>query len=278
MNVRYVLPALAVAALLAPAVAFAQTDPTSQTITKTYDETVIVNLTNSTLVDLTKIVLVTKQLDLKGTIQIDGDIEVNAHAMATIDNKQITHDNFVASGIDWENTAEVGANVLQLASGNIGLNVAAGDVNLQDTAVALSAIGLTAITNGGADAEVFTNQDSTNNVFDGGTDATDNIATLAGFVLEGATGSIGVNVAAGAFNNQKNGLAIASVTGISVLAEASAAVLQQASFNSSTNSVTTNLASLAGDVLSNASGNIGVNVASGISNLQSNSLTLTSAN
>ena len=82
MNVRYVLPALAVVALLAPAVAFAQTAPTAQAITKSYDETVIVSLTNTTLVDLTKIVTVTKDLELKGTVQIDGDIEVNAHAMA----------------------------------------------------------------------------------------------------------------------------------------------------------------------------------------------------
>jgi hypothetical protein len=101
-----------------------------------------------------------------------------------------------------------------------------------------------------------------------------NIASLGDGTLNAADGNIGANVAAGVFNIQKNALVIASVTG-GHLAEATTAVLQHSEKNRSVHENTTNEATLNGG-LNAASGNIGVNIAAGVGNLQHNSLTIAS--
>ena len=66
------------------------------------------------------------------------------------------------------------------------------------------------------------------------------------------------------------------VVGSASLAEATAGVLQQASFNRTTTNQTTNDVTLNGAVASGASGNVALNFAAGSNNLQHNALAITS--
>ncbi len=84
-----------------------------------------------------------------------------------------------------------------------------------------------------------------------------------------------MNAAAGAFNLQKNALVIATVTGGN-LAEATAGTMQDLEANVSTVENVTNNVGI-GASLMGASGNIGVNLASGVGNLQLNTLTIANA-
>lgn len=91
--------------------------------------------------------------------------------------------------------------------------------------------------------------------------------------VHGNTGNTGVNVAAGLFNQQANGLALA-VADSSHLAMAAAGGMQVMSGNySSTYLPLVNHSTISGSV-SNNTGNIGVNVASGINNQQSNTMAI----
>ncbi len=94
-------------------------------------------------------------------------------------------------------------------------------------------------------------------------------------MANGADGNIGVNAAAGAFNIQKNALVIATVTG-GHLAEATAGTMQDIENNVSVVEDVTNNVSIGGSLIG-ASGNIGVNLASGVGNLQLNTLTIANA-
>ena len=99
--------------------------------------------------------------------------------------------------------------------------------------------------------------------------------TVTGALSMRQTAIIGLNAAAGAFNIQKNALVIASVTG-GHLAEATSGVMQHSENNRSvvedvTNDVTLRV------VADERFGNIGVNIAAGVGNLQLNSLTIANA-
>ena len=90
---------------------------------------------------------------------------------------------------------------------------------------------------------------------------------------DGVEGTVGINAAAGAFNLQKNAVAIAVVAG-SQLASSYARIDQETASNLSlhhdaTNDVTANI------TLNNVSGNVGINLASGVGNVQLNSVTTT---
>lgn len=92
------------------------------------------------------------------------------------------------------------------------------------------------------------------------------MASVGADVLRGATGNIGVNVAAGALNAQSNQIALISspAADVNTLQDAHA-----------TASVTgKNTATLGAGALSHVSGNVGANVASGASNVQSNALAI----
>jgi hypothetical protein len=102
-----------------------------------------------------------------------------------------------------------------------------------------------------------------------------NTVSVGSGTLDGASGNIGVNAAAGAFNIQKNALVIASITGGN-LAEAAAGTTQDAEFNDSVHENVTNDVAIGGSLVG-ATGNIGVNLAAGIGNLQLNSLTIASS-
>ncbi|HEV3423696.1 MAG TPA: hypothetical protein VG105_07925 [Paraburkholderia sp.] len=89
-------------------------------------------------------------------------------------------------------------------------------------------------------------------------------ASVGADVLRDATGNIGVNLAAGALNVQSNQIALVSspAADINTFQDAHAAA-------SITGSST---AKLGAGALSHASGNIGLNIVSGVGNVQSNAL------
>jgi hypothetical protein len=274
----------------------AHADQVSVSQSASWDNTVDVNLFWSVDVE--------KFLNIDGSISITGSVDADALSQASLDDKQIIDGNSVEFedyqntqaddlGIDSEpevgtslahpatysNSVSAGGDTLANASGNIGLNMAAGDYNLQENAAVIaSAESLEG--SGAAEAGSFSLQ----NLYDNGfNDASwelqnteiSNSVTIGDGLANGADGNIGVNAAAGAFNIQKNALVIATVTGGN-LAEATAGTMQDLEENVSFHEDTTNDVSIGGS-LANASGNIGVNLASGVGNLQLNSLTIANA-
>lgn len=134
----------------------------------------------------------------------------DSFATAQVFNSQISAANIgtdFPSGPDAQLAydAAISDDVLRDASGNAGVNVAAGQGNNQTNALAISS-------NAGNDAALATadsEQASVLNVLFV-LDDLDATASVSGDVARGFTGNLGLNVAAGAGNNQHNGLAIAT--------------------------------------------------------------------
>lgn len=268
------------------------------------DVTQTVTWDNAVDVSLTWYVDVSKTLNIDGSISISGEVDADALSHATLDDKQIVDGNSVefqdyqntqasdlgiysepevgtslAHPATYDNTVTAGDNTLANASGNIGLNMAAGDYNVQENAAVISSAE-SLDGSGAAEAGSFSLQ----NLYDNGFNDTSydlqnteisNSVTIGAGLGNGADGNLGVNGAAGAFNIQKNALVIATVTGGN-LAEATAGTLQDVENNSSVHEDITNDVSI-GSSLIGASGNIGVNLASGVGNLQLNTLTIANA-
>ncbi|WP_342741682.1 heme utilization protein [Pseudomonas jinjuensis] len=141
------------------------------------------------------------------------DPRIFAGAVATLEDSQNNTDNFVINQAT-ENDAEV-TDSLNDVEGNAGLNVAAGDMNQQDNETALASSDAEWIF-GGAYASTSANQYQTGNTalnF-----STTNTANLDGSAND-SSGNIGVNVAAGDFNQQKNMMAAAVSSGRFAIAE-----------------------------------------------------------
>jgi hypothetical protein len=92
------------------------------------------------------------------------------------------------------------------------------------------------------------------------------LASVGADVLRGATGNVGVNIAAGALNAQSNQIALVSSPAADVN------TLQDARTTASVTGSTT--ATLGAGALSHVSGNIGVNIVSGAGNIQANALVI----
>ncbi|MNZ17207.1 hypothetical protein D3C78_341950 [compost metagenome] len=130
-----------------------------------------------------------------------------ATASATLNDQQDNYDNFVLNQ-GTENTADVNGS-LNEAEGNAGLNVAAGDMNQQDNEAAIASSDADWIF-GGSYASTDANQSQHDNI--AVNISTTNSATLDGSA-NNSSGNVGVNVAAGDFNQQKNMMAAASSGG-----------------------------------------------------------------
>ncbi|MFO7582944.1 hypothetical protein [Guyparkeria sp.] len=221
---------------------------------------------------------------------------ITTESIANVDNTQVLLFNQVENDMV-KNTAGISDSVGANSQGNIGMNVASGDLNVQDNAAALAAADASVVF-GSASSNVNVNQMSFANGFSN--DNVQNNAGISGSAFSGASGNIGVNVAAGSGNMQKNSLAAA--TGNAQEAEASADSTQLAAGNNIRNEgyvehdyvalssvksrrggghhhepevvYNTNDSSLTGNAFMGASGNIGVNIAAGSGNMQSNSLSL----
>lgn len=190
-------------------------------------------------------------------------------ASASAVDLQSINNNFICN-FYLPNTATIGGDTASYASGNIGMNISAGDTNVQDNAAALASVDSSFVF-GSSSSSVGVGQmnagNKTTNI------GVQNKARIGDNAFSHASGNIGVNVAAGTGNGQKNTMA-ASVTS---LGNVSASVLsaQASGGNMIRNEgCNENIASIGGSAFSGASGNIGVNVTSGTGNLQSNSLSM----
>ncbi|MDP2101304.1 MAG: hypothetical protein Q8J59_08785 [Methylotenera sp.] len=180
--------ALALAALFISPVAFAEGSNNSN---------------NHDGVSIKKDISLKQDIAIKGVILVGGIARVDASSTAIVDDKQINGSNNVLNN-EVTNAAAVNGNALNNASGNIGVNVTAGDNNQQANAAAFSAADASFVF-GSSDAEIFATQAVMGNTtnYQGNTNA----ATLGGNALANASGNIGVNISAGNNNQQKNDLA-----------------------------------------------------------------------
>jgi len=106
-----------------------------------------------------------------------------------------------------DNDAIVNGNAMQNVSGNVGLNVTAGQGNLQDNVVSIATAKGTKADNLLSLIKGKQDQVSFNNNYDELRDT--NNATLTGYAFQYASGNLGINIAAGQGNLQKNVLRIA---------------------------------------------------------------------
>lgn len=249
MKVQYTLIAIALGAIFATS-AFAQGDDAD-----IYSNTYLNN-----------------DIDVSGSVEVRGNIRVNSESSAIVDQDQITQDNWSLG--DGDHDADMTDNALNAAQGNIGVNVAAGVGNAQANDTALSSVDGERVF---ASAMVFSNQASYFNYASSNQSDTYYSATLDGDALADAVGNIGVNVAAGVGNGQTNAMA-ASVNSSGTIATATADSEQDAWLNTlATDYDLDTFATLSGNALSNAQGNIGANVAAGVGNLQHNGLSIATA-
>jgi hypothetical protein len=212
-----------------------------------------------------------------GLVWYGGYLTVDGHSSATVDQDQLTLLNWIFGDGDMSASAEDGA--ARHARGNIGINIAAGTGNAQANDAAIASVDTK---DAAASAMLFNSQLSGVNVgtdFPSGPDSQlfyD--ALVTDDVLRHASGNIGLNVAAGTGNAQSNAL-VASVNSSNSVAHASADSEQSSVFN--VLFVLRDLdatATLNGNALEHAVGNIGVNIAAGAGNLQHNGLAISTGN
>ncbi|WP_312283798.1 hypothetical protein [Candidatus Igneacidithiobacillus taiwanensis] len=174
------------------------------------------------------------------------------------------------------NAAGLGNSALAGASGNIGVSMASGNSNQQSNNTALSATSnannsTTDYANATAGASQLA---AGNGTMDTGVQDS---ATVDGNAAQNASGNIAINVVAGAQNQQENGLAMASIASPKAMGNASAPVEQVAYYNGGETVGSMYNSNVSGSALAGASGNIGLNVASGNGNQQVNTLAIASA-
>ena len=204
----------------------------------------------------------------------DGALTKKTSASSLVENTQWGNIFSLSLSKDVTNSASASNHVLQNATGNIGLNVAAGADNMQANNTALShALGV--LPSGQASATIESAQVSGPFALALAGDNNDT-ASLSNHVLQNASGNIGANIAAGDANMQGNNLAVSFNRG-GLDAYAGAGSLQLAGLVGTMTMNADNDATLSNHVLQNASGNIGANVAAGEQNMQENGLSVATA-
>lgn len=200
-------------------------------------------------------------------------------ALSAISDTQKSHDNSVKNEGTKNNTTTT--NSVNGNSGNVGYNSASGTANQQDNSTAIStatADGLFVFGSTGASVDVNqANRD--NSVKNYGTQYN---ATTTNSV-NGNTGNVGANVAAGDFNQQKNNTTLAVGPGKVTIAAADISqvstgnrFLNESAGSGYGASPVLNNSTVANSVNGNV-GNVGFNSAAGAGNQQSNSLSIGSA-
>jgi hypothetical protein len=185
---------------------------------------------NKSQVTFDKKVELSSDIRLHGDPRVEGSIFTDSAAIAIVDNKQATSGNEAANS-ELTNSASASDNVAQGTSGNIGVNIGAGDNNQQDNAAALSATDAS-FAFGMADGEVFVNQSAAyNGTLNSGVT---NSSTLSGNAFQNASGNLGVNVTSGNNNQQKNAMAASVAT--TSFAQSSVSSDQSSSHNAVSNS------------------------------------------
>lgn len=203
---------------------------------------------------------------LNSNISVNGQLNVIGASQAVVDDKQLSHGNYVSND-NVHNSATVGSSVLNGASGNVGVNVAAGSNNQQANQTAISAAVTPAadndapainITVQAADIHQTASATSTQKGDNVGVNTTDNSSAVT------QTASITQNININRADDPAWGTA--SIATINVLQD------NEANLNYDLN--TRNSAQVGSHVLNGASGNIGVNVAAGSNNQQKNDTAL----
>jgi hypothetical protein len=91
-------------------------------------------------VEVNKDVEVDIAVTQRGFVQTMGLVLVDSTATAISEVDQLAIENTVLNGMDTTNTASVGGDTISSATGNIGINAAAGDSNIQQNSTAMSRI------------------------------------------------------------------------------------------------------------------------------------------
>ncbi len=202
-----------------------------------------------------------------------------ATTLAMASNSQSTAAN-VSSNTKSSNSATLGSTVLEHASGNVGVNNAAGDTNQQSNTTSIAA-SKNDSTYSNARATVNNTQAQTQGHSTGVyNNYSENNAELNHDVLRDATGNVGVNNAAGDNNQQANmtSLSVANAEHSHTPTRATANIDSgQRMSNTARSYKSSNKAELEGHALENATGNVGVNNASGSNNQQANGLAIAKA-
>ena len=161
-----------------------------------------------------------QNVKVKGDVRVSGRIQLDSSSTALVDDSQVNFEN-LGRNQRVTNSATVGENAMASGSGNIGLNISAGDNNQQANAAAL-AVSDASFLFGSVDAEIFADQDVYyNNVNNLGQT---NISSINGNAFKAATGNIGANVSSGNSNQQKNDLAVS--VGVAAMSTATVSVDQ----------------------------------------------------
>jgi hypothetical protein len=181
-------------------------------------------------------------------------------------------------------SASIGNGALTGTSGNIGVNIATGVDNAQSNDAALSNMDVGPVF---GSSQIYSTQASGGSAKIGDFNFVSSVGTGA---LAGAMGNVGVNVASGAGNVQNNSLSASATTDSSTSSgkgwmhggskgdggEVIASDQNCQTAEASVNGQFTGSSLLGSGALAGASGNIGVNIASGVGNLQHNGLAVAS--
>lgn len=218
-------------------------------------------------VSLEKDLSLSSDINFAGDPTISGDIEIDSAAIAVVDNRQSVTGNIGYNDM-LDNDASIADDAGEGAAGNLAFNVAAGDNNVQDNAVALSAADAS-FAFGMADAEVFVNQvGSGNGTVNMGVA---NDASIGGNAFANAAGNLGVNVASGNNNSQKNAMAASVATAAYAQSSVSSNQMSSGNVTSNEGSFTTVQDSIAINLGGTVSGSAdGTYEGSGASYQQSN--------
>lgn len=191
MNIKRTPIALAISALLAAPLAMAQEPSEAYSVTVNNSGSIAIDSTSaSETVQRTRAIV---------------DLNLTSKAQAVVDDKQLGTTNTVTNYAH-DNDASIGGTAGGGAHGNIGVNNAAGDNNMQDNAASIAAADAYFVF-GAAESRAMTTQVSTQNV---ATSVGSNNRAVVDGGFAGAGGNIGINVAAGNGNMQKNNLAVSS--------------------------------------------------------------------
>jgi hypothetical protein len=212
---------------------------------------------------------ITNDIGVYGRLVVTADpyvsVETVAEAVVSTDQQLIGNIN---ESDQVTNSATISGYALKGASGNIVINLVAGDNNAQTNDAAVAQVDDDAFASASSIADQTVRGNYT--VYEAGTS---NTAMLTDSALRNARGNIGLNLAAGTNNIQANALAVAF--GGPNVAKAFTNTDQTAESNWSDSGgdggTHLNSASIQGDALRGAAGNIGVNIAAGLNNLQRNS-------
>jgi trimeric autotransporter adhesin len=202
--------------------------------------------------------LTTKAVAALSAIAMAASLSAPAFASANV-NETVNQINIANhTGGSGLNLANVQDNAFQYASGNIGLNVASGNSNMQGNISYIDAGSPTFVFSGTFN-QITANEDG-GSLFSGL-----NSAHVRDSAFANAEGNINVNVASGDQNSQLNGMMVAENT-----TQVTHGDITQVTFDTNGSVSGLNLADIRDNAFDYAKGNIGLNVAAGNLNQQAN--------